>query len=324
MTNPVPGVHPDDPSFVYDEMAYFGENCAEFGLPDPDHVVVERVAPVLPDDREISALRWGAGPPEAVLVHGGAQNAHTWDTVALALRPTPLLAIDLPGHGHSSWRDDRHYDPVANARDLAQAIGALAPDARVIVGMSLGGLTSIALTGVSDLVRRLVLVDITPGVNAEKAKAVHDFIAGPQSFDGFGEIFDRTLEFNPTRTPGSLRRGILHNAHRTPDGSWEWNYDRRPLAWGADAGSGDAGSGDVADVIELPGPALWADLAATTMPIVLARGSLSPVVDDDDVAELRRLRPDAEVVVVDGAGHSIQGDRPLELAEIIRAQLDAG
>ena len=30
----------------------------------------------------------------------------------------------------------------------------------------------------------------------------------------------------PTRSPESLRRGILHNAHRQPDGSWEWNYDR--------------------------------------------------------------------------------------------------
>ena len=317
MTVPVPGVHPDDPSFVYDEFAYFGENCAEFGLPDPDDAVVERVTHVLDDGREISALRWGTDPPEVVLVHGGAQNAHTWDTVALALRPTPVLAVDLPGHGRSSWRDDRHYDPTANAQDLASAIGALAPTARVVVGMSLGGLTSIALTAESDLVRRLVLVDITPGVNAEKAKAVHDFIAGPQSFEGFGEIFDRTVEFNPTRTPGSLRRGILHNAHRTDDGSWEWNYDRRPLSWGAEEAD------DPADVIELPGPALWDALGATTMPVTLVRGALSPVVDDEDVAELRRRRPDARVVVVEGAGHSIQGDQPLELADLIRAELDA-
>jgi esterase len=316
MTTPVPGVHPDDPSFVYDEFAYFGENCSEYGLPDPDDVVVERVEHVLPDGRSISALRWGSGEPRAVLVHGGAQNAHTWDTVALALRPTPLLAVDLPGHGRSSWRDDRHYDPTSNAEDLAAAVGELAPNAEVVVGMSLGGLTSIALTRVSDLVRRLVLVDITPGVNAEKAKAVHDFIAGPQSFANFGEIFERTVQFNPTRTPESLRRGILHNAHRTEDGSWEWNYDRRPLAWGAE------GSDDGAEAIELPGPALWADLAATTMPLLLARGSLSPVVDDDDVAELLRLRPDARVVVVDDAGHSIQGDQPVVLANLLRKLLD--
>ena len=36
----------------------------------------------------------------------------------------------------------------------------------------------------------------------------------------------RTIEHNPTRTDSSLRRGILHNAHPQPDGSWQWRYDR--------------------------------------------------------------------------------------------------
>ena len=48
--------------------------------------------------------------------------------------------------------------------------------------------------------------------------------------------------------------------------------------------------------------------------------ALSPVVDDDDVAELLRRRPDAAVEVVEGAGHSVQGDKPLELAAIIESR----
>ena len=51
------------------------------------------------------------------------------------------------------------------------------------------------------------------------------------------------------------------------------------------------------------------------------RGADSPVVDDDDEAELVRRRPDARVVRVEGAGHSVQGDRPLELAELLRSEL---
>jgi pimeloyl-ACP methyl ester carboxylesterase len=47
------------------------------------------------------------------------------------------------------------------------------------------------------------------------------------------------------------------------------------------------------------------------------------VVADDDVAELRRRRPDARVVEVD-AGHSVQGDQPIELARIIDAALHEG
>lgn len=319
MPLPVPGGDPDAADFAYDEMAYFAENCREHDLELPTDLRVERVAVDLPDGRSLSGLRWGAAPPRIVLVHGGAQNAHTWDTVALALWPTPVLAIDLPGHGRSAWRTDGGYDPRHNAEDLAVMMSALAPDAEMLVGMSLGGLTATSVAARHpELVRRLVVVDVTPGVTRDKAADVHAFIEGPQTFPTFADIFERTVEFNPTRSAASLRRGILHNAHRLPDGSWQWNYDR--------------GLTDRADGGERPGvpeegvidglPDLWAEVAAVRAPYTLVRGALSPVVDDDDVAELVRRQPDAEVLVVDGAGHSVQGDRPLELATILAERLD--
>ena len=66
---------------------------------------------------------------------------------------------------------------------------------------------------------------------------------------------------------------------------------------------------------------LWDDFASVECPIMLVRGSLSPVVDDADVAEAKRLQPDMVVHLVDGAGHSVQGDRPVELAAIIAREL---
>ncbi len=302
----LPEDHPDHPEFVYDEFAFFAENCEEYDLELDPPVVVERVHHDLADGRSLSALRWGTAPIEVVFLHGGAQNAHTWDTVALGLRPTAVLAVDLPGHGRSSWREDRRYDPVAAAEDVAEVVEAFAPDARLVVGMSLGGLTATSLAAARpDLVPRLVAVDITPGVTRDKAAEVHAFIEGPQSFADFGEIFDRTVEFNPTRTTASLRRGILHNAHRREDGTWQWNYDRRPL--GAEDGRDPAH--------------LWDAIESIEVPLLLVRGGTSPVVDDDDVAELLRRKPDARVVVVDGAGHSVQGDRPLELRDLLVAEL---
>jgi|TARA_B100000408_G_scaffold85589_1_gene65433 pimeloyl-ACP methyl ester carboxylesterase len=41
------------------------------------------------------------------------------------------------------------------------------------------------------------------------------------------------------------------------------------------------------------------------------------VVGDEDVEEFRRRQPDVAVTTVDGAGHSIQGDRPVELATLV-------
>jgi pimeloyl-ACP methyl ester carboxylesterase len=218
----------DAPPVDYDEFGLFHENIAEFDLDVGTLPPVERVTVDLPSEsgRLVSALRWGVGPADVVFVHGGAQNAHTWDTVALALE-RPALAIDLPGHGHSEWRGDGAYTPHNLADDIAVMVAEHAPRARVVVGMSLGGLTSMELAVRHPaLVRRLVLVDITPGVNQQKAKAVLDFVDGPQEFASFDDLLERTMSFNPTRSEPSLRRGILHNAAQRTDGSWQWRYDR--------------------------------------------------------------------------------------------------
>src|SRR5215475_4052412 len=209
----------------YDEFGMFHENAEEYGVAWDGPPTVRRTEVAARDGGTISALVWGDGPPNVVLVHGGAQNAHTWDTVALALG-RPLVALDLPGHGHSAHRDDHVYWPAENAIAIEAAVRALAPDAKLVVGMSLGGLTALALTDrAPDVVRSLVLVDVTPGVNREKSSAIAQFIDGPEYFGSFDEILERTIQFNPTRTESSLRRGILHNAIEAPDGRWRWRYD---------------------------------------------------------------------------------------------------
>jgi pimeloyl-ACP methyl ester carboxylesterase len=262
---------------------------------------VERVAVALPDGRSVSALRWGSGPPEVVLLHGGAQNAHTWDTVALAL-DRPVLAIDLPGHGRSDWRADHHYSPPALAADVEVVVRERATEAALLVGMSLGGLTALCLTArAPDLVRRLAVVDVTPGTDRAKAEPIITFVSGPEHFDSFDALLERTVAHNPTRSVSSLRRGVLHNATEDPDGSWRWRWDPQHLPGAVNVEFGD----------------LWATVDAVRVPFLLLRGSLSSVVDDDDVAEVRRRVPSVRVEVVDGAGHSIQGDRPVELARLL-------
>src|SRR5690606_32479727 len=136
------------------------DNAAEVGLAWTGPPTVRRERVGLDDGRSLSALVWGTEPAELVFLHGGAQNAHTWDTVALALA-RPMVAIDLPGHGHSDGGRNGSLDVHANALDIAAAIEALAPEAKVVVGMSLGGLTTLALAAARpDLVRSVVLVDI--------------------------------------------------------------------------------------------------------------------------------------------------------------------
>jgi pimeloyl-ACP methyl ester carboxylesterase len=150
----------------------------------------------------------------------------------------------------------------------------------------------------------LVLVDVTPGVDAAKAGAVA-FTSGPERFASFDAILDRTIVHNPNRSADSLRRGVIHNAHELPGGSWAWRWDPHGAALPV--------KGDPAPALH----GLWDVLAALPLSLTLVRGGRSAVVDDADVVELLRRRADAEVLVVEGAGHSVQGDRPIQLAEIL-------
>jgi pimeloyl-ACP methyl ester carboxylesterase len=308
----------------YDEFGLFHENAAEVGLPyDGPPQVSRRFVDVEPG-RQVSALVWGAAEPELVLLHGGSQNAHTWDTVAMAL-DRPLVAIDLPGHGHSDGPGQGagpHQSPGANAEDVSVAIRTLAPTAQAVVGMSAGGLTTIALTEVApELVRKVVLVDVTPGLTPAQTKQISDFVSGPPTFANFDELLERTVRYNPTRSVSSLRRGILHNAVQQDDGTWVWRWAR----WQERPGGGPSGEGGPPVLPEQAADTprhfdLWDVVSRIRVPVLLARGMLSQsVLRDEHEAELLRRLPEAEVVHFDEAGHSIQGDMPLELARAIDA-----
>jgi pimeloyl-ACP methyl ester carboxylesterase len=171
--------------------------------------------------------------------------------------------------------------------------------------MSLGGLTAIALAArAPELVRRLVLVDITPGVTPVKAKAITDFVRGPATFANFDELLARTIEHNPTRSESSLRRGILHNAVQLDDGSWMWRYRRHDVM---------PSDGEMEAMARL-----WDDLGGVDVPVMLVRGMRpQSVVDDGDEAELLRRVPGARVEHIADAGHSVQGDTPVELAALV-------
>jgi esterase len=290
------------------EFSLLSENAEQAGVAGP-LPEVERVETDTANGR-VSALRWGATAPRIVFLHGGGQNAHTWDTVIVGLGE-PALAVDLPGHGHSGWREDGDYSPRHNADAVAPVLRELAPDADLIVGMSLGGLTAIRIGAMApDLVPELVLVDVTPSALHRYAELTTEqqgtvaLVQGEREFPSFQAILDQTVAAAPHREVKALRRGVFHNSRRLDNGNWAWRYDAIRVV------------PDFGD--------LWNDVDALTAPVTLIRGGTSPFVSDDDAAELaKRTTHFRDTHVVENSGHSVQSDQPRALIALLRAVLDA-
>jgi esterase len=295
----------DDELVGLSEFALLPENAEQAGVEGP----VPQVQRV--DAGSISALQWGDSSPRVVFLHGGGQNAHTWDTVIVGLGQ-PALAVDLPGHGHSAWREDGNYSPQNNAAAVAPVLNELAPHADLVVGMSLGGLTAIGLGAIAPhLVRELVLVDVTPSALQRHSEMTKEqlgtvaLVQGEREFPTFAAILELTTAAAPHRDPKSLRRGVFHNSRRLDNGNWTWRYDT---------------------IREFPDfDSLWNDVAGLSAPITLVRGGTSGFVTDEDAAELgQRAQTFRGVHIVENSGHSVQSDQPRVLIDILRGVLDGG
>ena len=307
-----------------DEFSFLPDQAADFGI-DAPIPRVERLGLTLTDGRTLSALRYGDAAPVVTFLHGAGLNAHTWDTTILALG-LPALAIDLPGHGDSSWRPDAAYTGRLLAPDVATAIEAWTSSPQLLVGQSLGGLTAAAVAASHPgLVRELVIIDITPGVDPNAGPTqIREFFAGPTDWATRDEMVDRALAFGLGGTRRAAERGVFLNSRMRPDGRFEWKHHFAHLAAAMAsspelAAAAAAQQDGVARVLSLSG---WDDLAAVTAPVSLIRGDRG-YVTAANAAEFEEHLPSASVDVV-ASGHNVQEEIPVDLGARLRALTGKG
>lgn len=306
----------------FDEFSFLPAQAADAGIAGPlPHA--ERLALPLADGRSLSALRYLPAQaaiesrPIVTFLHGAGLNAHTWDTTILALG-LPALAIDLAGHGDSSWRDDLAYTARALAPDVVAALQEWTDRPQLLVGQSLGGLTAAAVAASRpDLVRELVVIDITPGVDPNAGPTqIRDFFAGPTDWATRDELVDRALAFGLGGSRAAAERGVYLNSRVRADGRVEWKHHFAHLA--AQMAAAPPQPAPPADAISaVLGESGWEDLAGVAAPTTLIRGSHG-YVTEADAAEFSRRLPAASLVVMP-TGHNVQEEQPVDLGKRLRA-----
>jgi hypothetical protein len=91
---------PFDDTEPYEEFALVAENAAEMGVAWPGRHLPRRTRCTLESGQSLSVIQWGTTEPEFVFLHGGGQNAHTWDRLSWRWTVRPwrsiCLAMDTP------------------------------------------------------------------------------------------------------------------------------------------------------------------------------------------------------------------------------------
>lgn len=305
------------------------ESVSEFRFLEGDAAHVGRTAP-LPEvtrvsapvsgGRSVSALTYGnREQADVVFLHGIGLNAHTFDRTVLSLR-VDAISIDLPGHGHSDWREDADYRPAHLAGDVAIAVEALVSRPVHLVGHSLGALVgSLVIASRPELVKSFTLLDLTPGVPRPSGnRSVIEFITGQREFDSVDEIVDRAIAFGIGSDRAALSRGVALNTRMREDGKLVWIHHMAhlpaatPSARPAVDSAVDAAAGMASD---RPYEAHWKPLEESGMPLALVRGTTG-IVTDEMVLEWRDRLPDAPVRTLE-AGHNLHEHAPVDLAQAL-------
>lgn len=251
----------------------------------------------------------GAGPP-VLLIHGVGSTGEMWasdiEPLADRFRIATYNRRGYPGSGESPG------DWAGHGADAAGLIEALDLAPAVVVGYSGGAIAAlwVALNR-PELVERLVLVD--PVVHATKSITPR-----------FAAVFARYQLVRRLRGPRAAAPIWFGYATSRTDGSGSVWADpdvpeaRRALLLGAAEGvAADFGSGDGQK--EVPAERL----AAIDKPVTIIEASLSVPFIRKSVQRLTGLMPQARVVAVEGAGHTLAYDRPEEfrtaLAEAVTA-----
>ena len=247
--------------------------------------------------------RGAAGAPPLLLLHGGAQTAHSWDEVAPVLARTHrVVALDQRGHGDTEWAPAGRYRRTDFVADIAALLDHLGYDAAAVVALSLGGLNAIAFAAAHpDRVRGLVVVDVVPTVAPAGTAAIRAQLA-VRDFATLEDAVAHAHRFNPRRTIANLRERLRHAMRRGPDSRWAYKFDPR------------IGSGGLETDFER----LWEQVRAIRCPTLLVRGAQSAILSREAAARFLRELPGSTVVEVPGAGHSVMGDNPTGFLAAVR------
>jgi pimeloyl-ACP methyl ester carboxylesterase len=252
--------------------------------------------------------RTGGALPPLVLAHGVGDDALCWTTVAEALAPAfDVVMVDARGHGRSA-APLQGYSPAEQAGDLLGLSRALDLRRPIVLGHSMGAMTTLMLAGRAPDAPRAILLEDPPPWWVRAAE-------GTQPERERRMMLQAHMAELKRKSREELMAGQRAAAPTWPDAEIERWADSK-IRFSPNVLS--IFSAATETTVDWP-----AVLRRITCPVLLITGdpAAGALVTAEHAAALQALVPQTQIAHIAGAGHSIRHDRFAAYMEAVQAFL---
>ncbi len=238
--------------------------------------------------------------PALLVLHGLFGSANNWRSIAKRLSlHHRVFTLDARNHGASPHTTGMDYRLMA--LDVVRFLDDHGLDEAIMIGHSMGGKTAMRLAlEAPGRVARLIVVDIAPVAYGHRFDPLLDAM---QSLDlprvGRRAEVDNALA--GAITDRTLRAFLLQNLVHGSTG-YRWRINLQAIRENQPA------------LLDIPCPAPARPYAK---PALFIRGESSSTVSPMHYDQVYRLFPAAEIVGIEGAGHWVHADRPVEFVACV-------
>ncbi|HKE33335.1 MAG TPA: alpha/beta hydrolase, partial [Candidatus Angelobacter sp.] len=146
-----------------------------------------------------------------------------------------------------------------------------------------------------------------PTMLTRGTKRIVDFVNETAELDSLDHVIQKAIEFNPRRDPRLLRHSVRHNFRQNSNGKWTRKTDLRFLH----------GNKNRAQERERLEERFRRAAHQISCPTLIVQGGLSDVFTIEDAQTLAQQFSHGHYAQVGDAGHTVQGDNPRILVEVL-------
>jgi pimeloyl-ACP methyl ester carboxylesterase len=236
--------------------------------------------------------RTGGSKPPLVLIHGISDDGLCWTPVAEALEGDyDVIMVDLRGHGKSEAPDDG-YDYKTMATEVAGLIPALGLGKPVVMGHSLGAMTTLTIAGLFPDIPKAIILEDPPAFWRTEPPSQEELNFRAEMRAAFYETKRKTraelLEIARAENPGWSETELDPWA----DAKHRFSIKITKIL-------------DARETILVDFQTLLKQITCPAL-LITADPALGAIVTDENVADLKKYIPHLQRQHISGAGHSIR------------------